>query len=98
MDELQQQILTWAKKREILDKATPGTQLTKVTEEHMELVKAIYTKDEIGIIDGIGDSAVTLIILADLCGYDFKECVEYAYKQIKNRTGEMVDGVYVKDK
>jgi NTP pyrophosphatase (non-canonical NTP hydrolase) len=98
MNELQQQILTWAKKREILDKATPETQLTKVTEEHMELVKAIHTKDEIGIIDGIGDSAVTLIILADLCGYDFEECVEYAYKQIKNRTGKMVDGVYVKDK
>ncbi len=98
MDELQQQILTWAKEREILDKATPETQLTKVTEEHMELVKAIHQKDGIGIIDGIGDSVVTLVILAELSGYDFKQCVEYAYKQIKDRTGSMIDGVYVKDK
>jgi len=98
MDELQQHILTWAKERGILDKATPETQLTKVTEEHMELVEAIHHDDQIGVIDGIGDSVVTLVILADLCGYDFKECVEYAYKQIKHRTGKMVDGVFVKDK
>ena len=98
MDELQQQILAWAKEKGILDKATPETQLTKVTEEHMELVKAIYQNDGIGIIDGIGDSVITLVILTELSGYNFKECVEYAYKQIKHRTGKMVDGVFVKDK
>lgn len=98
MNEMQSKVLAWAKERGILDLGNPEAQLEKVTEEHMELVKALHTKDEVGIIDGIGDSAITLIILADLCGYDFKECVEYAYKEIKDRTGNMVDGVYVKDK
>ena len=98
MNEMQSKVLAWAKERKILDLGTPEAQLEKVTEEHMELVKALHTKDEVGIIDGIGDSAITLIILADLFGYNFKECVDYAYKQIKDRTGNMVDGVYVKDK
>ena len=26
------------------------------------------------------------------------ECVDYAYNQIKNRTGKMIDGSFVKDK
>ena len=26
------------------------------------------------------------------------ECVDYAYNEIKNRTGKMIDGSFVKDK
>jgi len=95
---MKHKVLAWAKEIGILKLGTKEAQLEKVTEEHMELVKALHTQDEIGIIDGIGDSAVTLIILADLCGYDFEYCLEYAYKQIKDRTGNMVDGAFVKDK
>jgi hypothetical protein len=30
-------------------------------------------------------------------GMDLQDCLESAYNVIKNRTGKMVDGVFVKD-
>jgi hypothetical protein len=47
--------------------------------------------------DGIGDMLVTIIILAEMLGLDSVECLETAYNVIKNRTGKMVDGLFVKD-
>lgn len=47
--------------------------------------------------DGIGDMLVTIIILAEMLGFDSVECLEAAYNVIKNRTGKMVDGLFVKD-
>lgn len=47
--------------------------------------------------DGIGDMLVTIIILAEMLGFDSVECLESAYNVIKNRTGKMVDGLFVKD-
>ena len=50
-----------------------------------------------GIIDGIGDQLVTLIILAELHGSSITECLEHAWNEIKDRTGKMIDGTFVKD-
>lgn len=47
--------------------------------------------------DGIGDMLVTIIILAEMLGFDTVECLEAAYNVIKNRTGKMVNGLFVKD-
>lgn len=47
--------------------------------------------------DGIGDMLVTIIILAEMLGFDALECLEAAYNEIKNRTGKMVNGLFVKD-
>jgi NTP pyrophosphatase (non-canonical NTP hydrolase) len=52
---------------------------------------------DIDITDGIGDQLVTLIILAELHGSNITECLEHAYNEIKGRTGEMVNGTFVKD-
>lgn len=54
---------------------------------------------EIGakVIDGIGDATVTLILLAELSGVDFEYCLQTAYDEIKGRTGQMLEGVFVKD-
>ena len=48
--------------------------------------------------DGIGDTIVTLILAADLAGLTIQECLQAAYDEIKNRTGSMVNGQFVKDK
>ena len=48
--------------------------------------------------DGIGDTAVTLILAAEMAGLCFEDCLQAAYNEIKSRTGTMVDGVFVKDK
>ena len=48
-------------------------------------------------LDGIGDSFVTLIILAKQLGLEPAECLEAAWNEIKNRTGKTVNGVFVKN-
>nr|DAE91585.1 MAG TPA: hypothetical protein [Caudoviricetes sp.] len=39
-----------------------------------------------------------LDIIAKKYDLELVECVDYAYNQIKNRTGKMIDGSFVKDK
>lgn len=39
-----------------------------------------------------------LDIISKKYGLELVECVDYAYNQIKNRTGKMIDGSFVKDK
>jgi NTP pyrophosphatase (non-canonical NTP hydrolase) len=47
--------------------------------------------------DGIGDMLVTIIILAEMIGFNSIDCLQTAYDVIKGRTGKMVDGLFVKD-
>jgi len=79
-------------------KATEQTQLTKLIEEVEELTDAVFDNDLNEKIDAIGDCTVVLILLADIIGVPFEECLESAYNVIKSRTGKMIDGVFVKDK
>ena len=48
------------------------------------------------LIDGIGDTVVTLILAAEMAGLSFERCVEAAYDEIKGRHGAMVNGQFVK--
>ena len=77
-------------------------QISKVkkTDPYEDLVetkeKAIKSlQDEVK--DGIGDMLVTIIILSDLCGTNMAECLDMAYDEIKDRTGKMINGTFVKD-
>lgn len=49
------------------------------------------------IRDAIGVTLVTLIIQAKMNDMDIVDCLEIAYNEIAGRTGEMKDGVFVKD-
>lgn len=49
------------------------------------------------VVDSLGDSVVTLIILADILGYDIRDCLLGAYEVISKRTGKNVDGNFVKN-
>lgn len=49
------------------------------------------------IADGIGDVLVTLIIVAEQCGLDIEDCLQVSYNQIKDRKGQMRNGVFVKE-
>ena len=40
---------------------------------------------------------VVLINIAERNGLTLEQCLEHAYNDIKDRTGRMVDGVFVKD-
>lgn len=91
-------ILQWAKDKDILDKATPETQMLKTVEEVGELANALGKRDLEEIKDAIGDIAVTIIIQAELNGLNFDECLQSAYNVISKRTGRMENGIFVKDK
>ena len=65
--------------------------MTDFDESGHELVQA-------ELIDGIGDTAITLILAAEMAGLDFEVCVQAAYDEIKGRTGKMENGIFVKNK
>jgi len=92
-----QNVIDWAKEKGILEKSSPLKQHGKTQEEVDELKQALLSKDREEIIDAIGDITVTLIIQAELNGLDFEDCLESAYNVISKRTGEMIDGVFVKN-
>jgi len=92
------EVLDWAKEKGILDKATPMSQALKTLEEVNELLVAINNNDNAEKKDAFGDILVTIIIGAELCNMDIEDCLESAYNVIKNRTGKMIDGQFVKDK
>jgi len=91
-------VITWAEARKILPNASSQTQLLKTVSELGELADALIKGDRDGVIDGLGDVLVTLIIVAAKEDLDLTNCLKSAYEQIKNRTGTMMpNGVFVKD-
>lgn len=89
-------IVKWGRDRHItnIDK-----QYIKVTEEVSEIAREIvrgnYDKDE--MMDAIGDSMITLIILSDLLNINPVDSLEEAYQEIRNRKGKVIDGSFVKN-
>jgi NTP pyrophosphatase (non-canonical NTP hydrolase) len=97
MEELILKIERWAEDRNILSGSNPILQAQKTLEETEELLDAVAENDKDEIIDAIGDIVVTLVIQCKMNNLSFIDCVESAYNVIKNRTGKLVDGKFVKD-
>ena len=49
------------------------------------------------IIDGLGDSFVTLIILCYQLDLEPKQCLQSAWDEIKNRKGKTVNGTFIRE-
>ena len=96
MNELVKLVEEWAKEKR-LDKAEPEKQMLKVIEEVGEVGAALARNNENDQRDAIGDVVVTVSILAMQNNMDLYECLNQAYSEIKNRQGEMVNGVFVKE-
>lgn len=95
--ELECAIEVWAEEKGILAQATPIKQAMKTQEELTELCNAILNDDKEEIKDAIGDIVVTLIIQAKMQGLTIEECLNTAYDVISKRTGQMVNGQFIKD-
>jgi len=90
----------WGRTNQITGQDGQGTisgQYRKLLEEVGELGQALMEDDACETIDAVGDCAVVLILLADMKGLRFEECLRDAYDVIKTRKGRMEDGVFVKD-
>jgi NTP pyrophosphatase (non-canonical NTP hydrolase) len=97
-DELIENVKLWADNKGILKPENASKQMMKVIEELGETAGAIAkNKKTEEIQDGIGDTFVTVIILAYQLGLNPTECLESAWNEIKDRTGKTQNGIFVKD-
>ena len=97
MEKLVNEVVEWGYSKNIIKKENSYKQFCKVVEEVAEVGTALNNKDEEELIDAIGDSTVTLILLAEQNGLDFQMCLQTAYDVIKDRTGKTENGVFIKD-
>jgi NTP pyrophosphatase (non-canonical NTP hydrolase) len=98
MNELISAVEQWARNRKIIPNSNPLSQLMKTVSELGELADATLKDDDEGIIDGVGDVLVTLIIYANLQDVSLEDCLASAYETIKDRKGTLTpEGVFVKD-
>ena len=96
--ELELDVLRWAEARQIIPNSSSQVQALKLVSEVGELCDALIKKDRDGVIDGIGDALVVLIILADMERLDLLSCLKSAYDEIKDRRGTLqANGVFIKE-
>ncbi len=93
---MNEKIRDWAKERG-LHNADPNKQMLKLIEEVGELASAMARGDEWATADALGDIYIVLTILSIQLGFSIEGCIEDAYDEIKDRKGEMVNGIYVKE-
>jgi NTP pyrophosphatase (non-canonical NTP hydrolase) len=96
-EEIEKKVLSWAEDRAIFEQSSDLGQLTKLKEEFVELGDALTDSDLEGTIDSIGDMIVVLTMIAGFNGVTLTQCYLYAYIQIKDRRGKMVNGIFVKE-
>jgi NTP pyrophosphatase (non-canonical NTP hydrolase) len=98
MEQLVNNVIQWADEKGILSKDKSLAQMCKVTEEIGEVASALVKGKQEELKDGIGDSFVTLIILAKQNGLEPQECLQAAWDEIKNRKGKVNEhGAFVKE-
>ena len=90
-------IRTWASDRGLYDKGDTKTQFAKLMEESGELARAVLKDDKLEFVDAIGDMVVVLTNLAYLGGTNIEHCIDSAYDVIRKRSGNMVNGTFVKN-
>lgn len=91
----------WADERN-LKQADPKIQWMRITEEVGEIRDVLlkptkFTDPQMALKDAIGDTLVTIIVLAHQLDLDVTECLNIAYEEIKNRKGKIVNGTFVKE-
>lgn len=96
LNRLTKAIKVWAENRN-LHTADPNKQVLKLGEEFGELCQGMVKGNSNQVYDSIGDMYVVLTIFSMQLGVNIEDCVRMAYEEIKDRKGEMVNGVYVKE-
>ena len=97
MEKLINNVMMWAKEKNLLKKENSHAQMLKVLEEVGETAGALLKNKDQEIIDGLGDSFVTLIILCYQLGLEPKDCLQAAWEEIKNRKGKTENGTFIRE-
>lgn len=107
-EELQEKVLEWADSHDLLHEENANKQFLKFVEEVFEFktemdmymkssklnLKMLWPDTDMKL--EMGDVFVTLIILCKQLEIEPMECLELAYKKIKNRKGKTINGCFVK--
>lgn len=90
-------VIEWARDKNLVDPEKSSKQMLKVMEEVGETASALAKGNMVELKDGIGDVFVTLIILAAQNGLKSEDCLETAWNEIKNRKGKTINGIFIKE-
>ncbi|EES35768.1 MazG-like family protein [Staphylococcus epidermidis] len=96
LDQLIKNVEQWSINKG-LNNGNSDRQALKFYEEAGEIAAALSRSDKDALKDGIGDTVVTLIILAQQHGWTLEECLQYAYDEIKDRKGKTINGTFIKE-
>ncbi|MBO0373361.1 MazG-like family protein [Staphylococcus hominis] len=96
LDQLVAQVEAWSVDKN-LHNGNPDRQALKFYEEAGEVASALSRGQMDALKDGIGDTVVTLIILAQQHDMTLQECLQYAYNEIKGRKGKTINGTFIKE-
>jgi NTP pyrophosphatase (non-canonical NTP hydrolase) len=94
---MEREIINWGKARKLDNPDNKYQQLAKVVEELGELSSAILKRDISETIDALGDTYITLVILANQMGYSLEDCANRAFKVIEYRKGKTENGTFIKE-
>ncbi len=95
LDRLVEQVQQWSIDKD-LHNGNSDRQALKFYEEAGEVASALSRGQMDALKDGIGDTVVTLIILAQQHDMSLQECLQYAYDEIKGRKGKTINGIFIK--
>lgn len=96
-EKLSQNVLIWAKEKDILKPDNHLKQLGKIMSEVGEFADEVIKENKQGQINELGDVFVTLIIIAEQLNLNPVKCLEIAYNKIKDRQGKTLNGTFIKD-
>ena len=90
-----QQVVSWHLARNLVHGSTDKDQVLKLIQEVGELSDSICKEQS--PIDDIGDIMVVLLNIAVRNNLSLTDCLNHAYNDIKDRKGQMIDGIFVKE-
>lgn len=93
--ELEQLVADWHEDRNLIEGSTDAAQMHKLIEEVNELDQDVH--DGYDLRDELGDVLVVLINIATRNGFTLRQALEASYKKIKDRKGQMRNGIFVKE-
>ena len=95
MKELIGKVEAWGKEHRLNDaKAQLNKTIEEVGEIAHEITRNNYDSPELA--DAIGDTLVTIIILANILGLSVEDCLQQAYYEISKRSGYTENGTFIK--
>ncbi len=91
-------IRQWHQDRNLIEGSTDKDQVLKLLQELGELSDHVCKNShKLSVADDLGDMMVVMINIMERNGLTIEQCLEQAYKSIKDRKGKMVDGIFVKE-